>query len=510
MDQTSQPTHTGTSNKLQDAAQQFSALLLNRPLFAWLLPLLGLAIVLSLTTYSDLSRNIWTDEAFSITYTFHGDFGAVLTEVRKNEETPPLYFISLWLWAQVFGHSEIAMRSLSLLCGSSMIVIFANLAQRWLRPGAALMSTLVMALSPLLERYMLEARGYTMAVLLATICLAAFERLLREPTRRAAQVGYALSAAALFLTSYFSVVLLGTQWLIWLLRLREPKQRRSLIIAWLLTQLLSAAIVLPWLPSLLYQMHVAPAVTSNGNSQPSDYFLFSLSMLANRPDDKLLFIGWLLCAATGISLGLMALIQASASERRLTLRVYALPATLMLTMALTLQVVAARYMVVMLPGAALAAGIGFSTLYQRRQSLALLLAGLLLGLMLVLRSAPPTGPAQPWSQLTAHITQVADPASDLVILHPPWDQRVFEYYYRGPALPMLGAHHYDDFYFTEGHDLIRTWTLPEALPLTTKYRRVWVFYNQIYHNVPKLALPYQQVGHWREGRLELFLYETGN
>jgi len=37
---------------------------------------------------------------------------------------------------------------------------------------------------------------------------------------------------------------------------------------------------------------------------------------------------------------------------------------------------------------------------------------------------------------------------------------------------------------------------------------VWVFYNQMFHGVPPLALPYRELGRWREGKLELILYEV--
>jgi hypothetical protein len=118
-------------------------------------------------------------------------------------------------------------------------------------------------------------------------------------------------------------------------------------------------------------------------------------------------------------------------------------------------------------------------------------------------------PIKPWSELASEVERQADPARDAVLFHPPWDQRIFEYYYHGPPLPMLGAHHYDDFYDQDkSHDIRTTWTSEQALAATHGYRRIWIFYDQMFHTVPPLKLPYVEVGHWQSDRLELFLYEV--
>src|SRR5437762_124027 len=74
-----------------------------------------LMVALSLMTYRLFQRDLWTDEAFSTSYTHHPSISAMLQDVRKNEETPPVYFIVLWLWSKVVGNSEVALRALSLL-----------------------------------------------------------------------------------------------------------------------------------------------------------------------------------------------------------------------------------------------------------------------------------------------------------------------------------------------------------------------------------------------------------
>ncbi|MBX0328772.1 glycosyltransferase family 39 protein [Oscillochloris sp. ZM17-4] len=473
-----------------------------------LLPLWGLLLMLALVSYPQLSRDLWTDEAYTLSYTSHPTLGALLDDVRKNEETPPIYFVSVWLWSRVFGDSEVSIRALSMLYGAGAILGMAEYVRRRLEPEEAAVAALVMAAAPLLQSYMLEARGYTMTVLLTVACVVAFERLYAQPESRRAQLTYALSAAALLLTSYFSVALLAAHWLISLSLLRAPSTRRGRLAGWALVHLIIAACALPWLPSLRYQMLVAPAVTANWSGGPRDYYFMAFGSLMGNVRPGAWLVVWLAAAAAGFTLMLAAALGRRAAGG-IALRALALPAATLMLMVVMLHVVATRYMIVILPGSAIAAGVGFAALRGRRPWLAWTLLALLVGGGLLVRvAAEPSDPMGAWGRLSDRVAAEADPADDLVIFYPPWDQRIFEYYYSGPELPMAGAHHYDDFYYSQGHALRQTWTLPEALAAIAGHRRVWVFYDQLHHQVPPVRLPYRQIGHWQEGKLELFLYEV--
>ncbi|NJN68470.1 MAG: hypothetical protein HC884_18045 [Chloroflexaceae bacterium] len=83
---------------------------LPRPRWRRWLPLWGMLLLLATTPFSQLPRDLWTDEAFTASYTTHSTVGLVLEDVRKNEETPPLYFLLIWLWSRVAGASEVALR----------------------------------------------------------------------------------------------------------------------------------------------------------------------------------------------------------------------------------------------------------------------------------------------------------------------------------------------------------------------------------------------------------------
>jgi 4-amino-4-deoxy-L-arabinose transferase-like glycosyltransferase len=475
-----------------------------------LLPSLCVALVLLLTPFATMQRDIWTDEAFTASYTTYPTISVLLDDVRKNEETPPIPFLLIWVWSRMAGQSEVALRAFSMLWGVLAVLLFACFVRRWFAPTAAWIAAIIMALAPLMASYLVEARGYTLTLLLGVACITAFERLYRQPQRLADYIPYALAAAALFLTSYFGVVVLLAHNLIWLgLLLRERALWLRRFLCWCGVQVFVGATVLPWLPSLLYQMQVAPAVTSFWGHGLWDYYLLAFSLLLHAPPGSAWLWLWSLLVMISWGLIILALLRARRQDDGLVVRTFWVPALVLIVMVLWMQVVAPRYLIIVLPGGAMAVAQGARELRRLWPRVGAALIAVLLVGMLVYRLPAMLRPEslKPWTALTAEMEPQADPARDVVLFHPPWDQRIFEYYYRGPRLRLFGAHDYDTFYYEQGYDLRKTWKSDEAIAVTRGSKRVWVFYDQMFHTVPRLNLPYIEVGHWRSDRLELFLYE---
>jgi len=194
------------------------------------------------------------------------------------------------------------------------------------------------------------------------------------------------------------------------------------------------------------------------------------------------------------------------------LRTTVLPLVFFLLLITLLQVGTARYLLLLIPGIALSIAAGWETLRHRLPQMGSILGTCLLACMLLYRLVDvftPVRHEQAWEPLTTYIAQHADPKEDVVLFHPPWEQRTFEYYYQGPPLQLQGAHDYDTFYAVEGHDFATTWTITQAVALTQDSQAVWLLHNAGYYRMHRLRLPYQLVGHWRSpGGLELLHYEV--
>lgn len=471
-----------------------------------------IVVVLAAIAFPLLQRDLWTDEAFSASYTNHASVGAVLDDVRKNEETPPGYFVALWAWSKLTGQSEVALRMLSLLCGVAASGVFAIIARRWLAPHDAIVAAFAFALAPVLARYLVEVRGYTLLLVLTLLCILAFEHAYRNPSRPTALAAYTLSAAALFLTTYFGAALILAHNLIWAVTLlRRRDAWRSWLIGWSVAQLSLGLLIVPWVPSLLYQMKIAPAVSPFQNAQLVHYLWLILMLPMHAPPTTLWSVLWLLLAVACWGLIVLGLRQPFRVYDGLLLRTFGVPALTLLGLIVWMQAIGPRYLLTLLPGAALAIGVGWGSLDRSSPRRARALLGVCAAGLLAYRLAGPAMPPsdRPWTALLARLTAEANPASDVVLLHPPYEQRTFEYYYRGAALRLLGANDYDDFYYIHGHSLQAAWTDAEAAHATQGSRRVWLFYNPRL-GTPRLNLPYRLLHSWQSGDLELALYDVSS
>jgi 4-amino-4-deoxy-L-arabinose transferase-like glycosyltransferase len=471
-----------------------------------------LMVALSLLSYRLFQRDLWTDEAFSASYTFHPSISALLQDVRKNEETPPVYFVVLWLWARLVGSGEVALRALSLLWGMGAVAAFAMLARRRLEPAEALLAGFVFAAAPVLGRYLIEVRGYTMLLFLAIVCIAAFERLYREPENLGALVIYVLVTGCLFLTTYFAAALIAAHNLIWLaMLLRRPVLWRRRLLIWCIAQVSMALMVLPWLPSLLYQIQVAPAVSPFENAQPQHYFWLLLMLLMHVPPTTGWLLLWLCIAVVCWGLIGLALRSSSKHDGGLIARTFGIPALALFALILWMHAIGPRYLLTLLPGAVLGLATGWGLLLRWSPRMTVWIGALLMVGLVVYRvsgaGTPTTG--NPWSTLVPYVAQQADPERDLILLHPPYEQRTFAYYYSGTPLKLLGANDYDDFYYSGNRSLSLAWTHDEAAAAVQGHQRVWLFYNAAL-GAPRLELPYPIVGQWHADGMELTLYQVGS
>ena len=74
------------------------------------------ALAAALRFYGIGHQGFWFDEANTAQLVRFSP-GKMLGLIPESESTPPLYYCVAWVWARVFGHGEVGLRSLSALCG---------------------------------------------------------------------------------------------------------------------------------------------------------------------------------------------------------------------------------------------------------------------------------------------------------------------------------------------------------------------------------------------------------
>jgi uncharacterized membrane protein len=222
-----------------------------------LLDLAGLAAIgLAGLVLRVLQRSpLWLDEALSsnIASLPLGDIPAAL----KRDGHPPLYYVLLHVWQEVFGTGDVAVRLLSGVVGLALLPLVFVAAGRIGGRRAAWAATLLVALNPYVLRYATEARMYELVMVLSVAGWLVADRALRRPTPlRLALI--ALLTGALLWTHYWGLWLTIASGLGILVRAYlahrhgDPDRRRSsLLVAGALVA--GGVLFLPWVPTLLYQ-----------------------------------------------------------------------------------------------------------------------------------------------------------------------------------------------------------------------------------------------------------------
>jgi uncharacterized membrane protein len=147
--------------------------------------------------------SFWRDEAFSYLMA-HLPLHTLLWSTAQDAN-PPLYYLLLKLWMGIFGGSEVALRSLSLIFfWATLYVVFLILNDVYkLSTKKSLIYLLIFIANPLLHYYAFEARMYTMMAFFATFL---FYMLMKKSYKV-----YSYVALLALFTHYFLFIVIAFQ-----------------------------------------------------------------------------------------------------------------------------------------------------------------------------------------------------------------------------------------------------------------------------------------------------------
>jgi mannosyltransferase len=159
-----------------------------------------------------LNQSFWRDEAFSVLLALKSPFEIISLTIQDTN--PPLYYLLLHFWMQLFGTSEAAVRGLSFLFHILLVVAVWTIARRLITSTKVVLLVMVsVLLNPFLLSYAYEVRAYS---LLAFLTVAAVGLLLRK---RHFWAGLMLGLG--ILTHNFGIFNLAAVGIWWLWQYRE-------------------------------------------------------------------------------------------------------------------------------------------------------------------------------------------------------------------------------------------------------------------------------------------------
>ena len=218
-------------------------------------------------------QSFWNDEGTSVALASRSI--ALILEGASQDIHPPLYYLLLHGWTQLFGPSEAAVRSLSALGGIATVALTYALAKRTLGHAAALLAGVLAVVAPLQVYYAQEARMYMLAAALGCASMAAWLQLRSDDAlaadRWVLRAGpYLITTTLLIYTHYVGFTLVLAQNVGMLMRVlagaREGEgQRAKLVARWIALQLLLLALYTPWLLLSWRGLAQWPAVGQQGD-----------------------------------------------------------------------------------------------------------------------------------------------------------------------------------------------------------------------------------------------------
>jgi 4-amino-4-deoxy-L-arabinose transferase-like glycosyltransferase len=226
---------------------------------SWRRDALALALVLlaaaGIRLISLPHEAVWHDEIATLEFLDAPNLADFLRQVHAVTPAPPLYPVTQYLWAQVFGTSVLSLRFLSMLYGLAGLAALYALGRTLLGHRAALIATAWMSLIFWHIYHSQEIRFYGMVTLLALLCVLTFLRFLSRPGVRSLAL-HAIVSGLMIWTQPQSVLLFGALGL-YLVLFRARKWR--VIVAWTLPHAALAASLVLFLGSIDREVAYAQA-----------------------------------------------------------------------------------------------------------------------------------------------------------------------------------------------------------------------------------------------------------
>jgi uncharacterized membrane protein len=150
-----------------------------------------------------MNESLWLDEATTALVS-RMSITEILTKFLPGDFHPPLYYLFMKFWVGVFGSSEIALRSPSLIFAALTVFLVYKMFGK--------VAAIFLATAPLLFYYSQEARMYSMTLFLVTLSVFSFVKILKE-SRLGDWINFSLSLALVAMTDYVAILILPIFWI---------------------------------------------------------------------------------------------------------------------------------------------------------------------------------------------------------------------------------------------------------------------------------------------------------
>jgi len=163
-----------------------------------------------------LNQSLWLDEAVTAKVVMTYGFTEIVSKFSPTDFHPPLYYLLMKLWTNIFGYSEVALRMPSVIFSLLTGWIIFKICRLRLGHGEPLWTAAFFLFNPLVVFYSQEARMYMMATFLLTGGLYYFFKYQKKNSNIKDIFMMNLFFALAFFTFYGSIFFIATIFLYFL------------------------------------------------------------------------------------------------------------------------------------------------------------------------------------------------------------------------------------------------------------------------------------------------------
>jgi mannosyltransferase len=166
--------------------------------------LIAIVVLALLLRLVGMTESLWLDELWSIRIILDNrdPFRVLLRDIH-----PPLYSVFMFAWIRLFGDAEWSIRLPSLICGMLSLPLSYIIADRCIGRRTAVLSTFLLAASPVHIWYSHEARPYAVLLFLVLVAVFAYLELRDAPANPGWTAVYALTLLVAGLANFLMAAL---------------------------------------------------------------------------------------------------------------------------------------------------------------------------------------------------------------------------------------------------------------------------------------------------------------
>lgn len=266
--------------------------------------------ILSLFSISLIfNNNIWFDEAYTLSLIQH-NYSEVI-EILKSDMHPPLYFISLKFFCEIFGYSILVTKIFSVLGYIATLLLGCTVVKKHFGSDTLMVYMLTIGAIPMSLYFSVQQRSYEWCIFFVTLCFIETLLFIKSCKYRHCII---FVIAALFAAYNHIYALLAVGIIFAFLNIYIFTKSKKLIKAIILSDISIIIGYFPWIFPLLYQTEAAAGSFWLKGVEPLSVVVFasgiviSTLILAKKENRRLSVIFAITCVLSVQAIGLLVTI----------------------------------------------------------------------------------------------------------------------------------------------------------------------------------------------------------